>query len=487
MKGTTKRAGRKNLRTPNEPKPAFERVPGLDLGRSIKRFRASLGLTQAELSVVTGVHRANLSAYETGRFRPRAATLARIQAAGSRPPTYTGEPAVERTIAGREREVAEAALAEVEAWLAGGDGEGARAENQRAFAGRLWQKLAPLSESDRIKLVDLSPPYQAWAFVERLAHESERAAARDAAESLSLAELAFRVAEKIAATAFGAAARGYAWVYLANVYRVQGDHDAAKTAFAAAKREEVTADGASPFSRARILDREASFFRGQRRFTEAFLSHEMAMKCARPEENGLLELNLSATLEVAGRAEESIAALRRAVEALERTPHGPDNPPRLRWGALFNLAVNLFDLERPAEADEWLPEVRALVEPGNDLDRLRLRWLEAKSAAGAGRRDEAISILVEVKQAFEDRGLGYDAALAALEASAWLLDQGRTAAARALIEESQPTFAALKIHREWIASIALFAESLRQETATAEEARRLLRALQQGQAKIGGG
>ena len=122
--------------------------------------------------------------------------------------------------------------------------------------------------------------------------------------------------------------------------------------------------------------------------------------------------------------------------------------------------------------------MRALVEPENDLDQLRLRWLEAKAAAGAGRPDEAISALVEVKQEFEDKGLGYDAALAALEASAWLLEQGRTAEARTLIEESQPTFAGLKIHREGIASIALFAESLRQETATARQAREVLRALQ---------
>ncbi len=485
MNGTTKRAKGKSLRPPNDLKPAFERVPGLDLGRSIKRFRVSLGLTQAEMSEVTGVNRANLSAYERGRLHPRAATLARIQAAGSRPPTYTGEPTVERTIAELEREVAEAALGEVEAWLAGGE-EGARAENQRSFARRLWQKLAPLLERDRIKLVDRSPAFQTWAFVERLAHESKREAARDADEALVLAGLAFRVAEKIAASAFGAAAREYAWVYLANAYRVQGDHDAAKGAIAAAKRE-AAVGGASPFSRARLLDCEASFFRERREFCAALKLHGKALGLAQPDEHGFLELNLSATLEVAGRTEESIDALRRAVEALEGQPHGPDNPPRLRWGALFNLAVNLFDLERPAEAEELLPEVRALVEPGNDLDRLRLRWLEAKSAAAAGRRDEAISILVEVKQAFEDRGLGYDAALAALEASAWLLDQGRTAEARTLIEESQPTFAALKIHREWIASIALFAESLRQETATAEEARLLLRALQQGKAKIGGG
>ncbi len=476
MKGTAKRKDRKKLHEPKGPKPAFELVPGLGLGRSIKRFRVSLGLTQAEFSALTGVNRANLSAYETGLLRPRNATLDRIKAAGSRLPAYSGKPAVESTIAEQEREVAEAALGEVAARLAAGGEVGARPETERSFAGQLWQKLVPLSERDRIKLIDFSPPFQVWSFVERLAHESERTAVRNAEEALLLAELAFRVAEKIAASAFGGAAREYAWVYLANAYRVRGDHDAAKSAFAAAKRA-APAEGASPFSRARILDREASFFRGQRQFAEAFLRHDMAMDCAWPDEHGFLALNLSATLAVAGRTEESIEALRRAAKALERQIDDPDSR-RHRLVALFNLAVNLFDLERPAEAEELLPQVRALVEPENDLDHLRLRWLEAKAAAGAGRPDEAISALVEVKQAFEDKGLGYDAALAALEASAWLLEQGRAAEARSLIEESQPTFAGLKIHREGLASIALFAESLRQETATARQAREVLRGLQ---------
>ncbi|HEV7667821.1 MAG TPA: helix-turn-helix transcriptional regulator [Thermoanaerobaculia bacterium] len=477
MQGTAKGTNRKKLHTSEGSKGAFELIPGPELGRSLKLFRVSLGLTQAELSEVTGVNRANLSAYETGRHCPRPATRARIESAGSRPPAFSGEPAVERTIAEREREVAEAALGEVAVRLAGGGEEGERAEEERAFARRLWQKLAPLAKGERIKLVDLSPPFQAWAFVERLAHESEREVARDTDEARFLAELAFRVAEKISASAFGAAAREYAWVYLGNVYRVIGDHVNAESAFAAAKRETPSA-GASPFSRSRILDREAALCRGRRQFAKAFKLYEGAFSVARPSEIGFLELNQAFTLQQAGRSEDAIAALRRAVEALETQADGPDNPPRVRWGALFNLAVNLFDLERPAEAEGLLPQVRALVESENDLDQLRLQWLEAKAAAGAGRPDEAISALIEVKQEFEDKGLGYDAALAALEASAWLLDQGRAAEARALIEESQPTFAGLKIRREGIASIALFAESLRQETATARQAREVLRGLQ---------
>ncbi|HEV7672300.1 MAG TPA: helix-turn-helix transcriptional regulator [Thermoanaerobaculia bacterium] len=65
---------------PGSPEPSAEIVPVPDIGRSIRMFRASEGLTQADLEKMTGVNRASLSAYETGRRRPRPATVARIMA-----------------------------------------------------------------------------------------------------------------------------------------------------------------------------------------------------------------------------------------------------------------------------------------------------------------------------------------------------------------------------------------------------------------------
>lgn len=106
---------------PGGPKPPVELTPGADIGRSIRMFRASEGLTQADLERITGVNRSNLSAYETGRRRPRPATVARIATAvGSRPPRLSGAAAAVESLAERVRALAEAALAEVAARLAGG-------------------------------------------------------------------------------------------------------------------------------------------------------------------------------------------------------------------------------------------------------------------------------------------------------------------------------------------------------------------------------
>lgn len=107
---------------PNVPrglKSPVELTPGSDFGRSIRMFRASEGLTQADLEKSTGVNRANLSAYETCLRRPRPATVARIMAVvGSRAPKVSGAATTADSLAARVGAVAEATLAEVAARLA---------------------------------------------------------------------------------------------------------------------------------------------------------------------------------------------------------------------------------------------------------------------------------------------------------------------------------------------------------------------------------
>lgn len=120
MTRTTKRPAM----APGGPESQVELPAGSEIGRSIRMLRASEGLTQAQLEERTGVHRASISAYETGRLRPRAATYARIMAvAESRPPKTPRRAAVAAAVdalAERVRALAEAAFAEVAARLAAG-------------------------------------------------------------------------------------------------------------------------------------------------------------------------------------------------------------------------------------------------------------------------------------------------------------------------------------------------------------------------------
>ncbi len=107
---------------PLGPKPPVELAPGPDIGRSIRMFRASTGMTQKELEKATGVHRSSLSAYENGQRRPRPSTAARIMAVvgSSPPPISPGAAAVVEALAERVRALAGAAFAEVAVRLAGG-------------------------------------------------------------------------------------------------------------------------------------------------------------------------------------------------------------------------------------------------------------------------------------------------------------------------------------------------------------------------------
>ncbi len=118
MTRTSKRAEK----APGGPQSPVERAPGSDIGRSIRMLRASEGLTQAQLEKKTGVNRANISAYETGRLRPRPATYARIMAVAESRPTKIsrGAAVAVDALAERVRAITEAALAEVAARLAAG-------------------------------------------------------------------------------------------------------------------------------------------------------------------------------------------------------------------------------------------------------------------------------------------------------------------------------------------------------------------------------
>jgi tetratricopeptide (TPR) repeat protein len=186
-------------------------------------------------------------------------------------------------------------------------------------------------------------------------------------------------------------------------------------------------------------------------------------------------------LEVMGDHENAIASLIEARPVVENS-----QDLRLLWLMRCELAVNLCFLDRAAEADNLLPEVRALAEQiGNDLDRLRLRWLESRIAAGLGRTAEAIERLSSVRKDFVDLGIAYDAALATSELAALYLQIGRTAEVRALVQQSVPIFCAQGVYPEAQKALAIFAEAVERETVTLDLARRLVTYLQRAQHDAG--
>jgi hypothetical protein len=122
-----------------------------------------------------------------------------------------------------------------------------------------------------------------------------------------------------------------------------------------------------------------------------------------------------------------------------------------------------------------------VVELRNELDLVRVVWLEGRVAAGQGRRVEATSAFEQVRRELTSREMAYDSALVTLELAELYLIDGRTRAACGLAQEMVWIFGSQGIHREALGALQIFFEAVRNEMATAEMAQRVAQYLQQAQ------
>jgi tetratricopeptide (TPR) repeat protein len=319
-----------------------------------------------------------------------------------------------------------------------------------------------------------SEPYRSWGVCVLACEASVAAAADSAPQALELAELALAIAERVSGSdLWRARLQGYAWPIVGNARRVGNDLLAADQAFVTARSLWQAGAAADPgvLDASRILDLEASLRRDQRRWAEAFALLDQALEASpSAERSGRILLNKAFTHEQRGDCGEAIAALELAAPLIDA-----QREPRLLWVHRFNWAVVLCQLGRYAEAAPRVAEARELaVALRNELDLVRVLWVEGRLAAGLGRRDEAIAALRQAREDFADRELAADAALVTLNLAVLLLEEGRTGEVRQLAGETLPIFGSLGLGEEAIAALAVFWRAAEQETATAELGRRLL-------------
>lgn len=358
--------------------------------------------------------------------------------------------------------------------------EGARDlkfELARAEAAKVWEILRPLQKrpADRHRWIEANPRHSTWALVEKLAHESDRATVRDVEEALALADLGVWTADRHAHPAeYQAAAREYSQVYLGNARRVKGWLDQAEAAFARAKQVAPMGERVpSPFSRARVFDREAKLRRDQGRFDEAFKLQNQAFEAAHPGELGSLWLSRGLLLQYSNDPEGAIEALQNAVKMFDDR-----SDPRDWLVAQFNLVASLVDLGRGAEAAPLLPQVRAFAESQRAaLDLLRVNWLEGKCAAAEGRTEKAVVKLDQVWRDFVGLSIDFDAALAALDLAVVYLTAGQLTETKILALRTAAVFRRLKVEQKELAAVRLFWEAAGRERATVELARQAHHAL----------
>ncbi len=340
----------------------------------------------------------------------------------------------------------------------------------RQRAAELFGRLESLPQAARLEVIEGAEKWWSWALCERVCDASEREASRKVERAAAWAHLARQIAERVQGPeAWRSRIRGYAAAHVANVLRVSGDLVLADATLEEAKRLwHAGSDPAGALDPGRLLDLEASLRRAQRRLPEALILLDEAAAVGRNPERALLKKGY--TLEVMGEYEQAVETLLRAVPLVSQR-----GDPRLEKILSGNLALSYCHLGRFAEAAELADRVRATaLERGDEIEALRMTWIQGRIAAGLGRTGEARSLLAQARREFAARGMEYDAALALLEESALLLDEGRAAEVKALARQLAAVFDSKGVHREALAALRLFQEAAEQEHATAELARRVL-------------
>jgi tetratricopeptide (TPR) repeat protein len=350
-----------------------------------------------------------------------------------------------------------------------------KAEVARQNARELWPRLKATPRQDQRDLVAVLPAFQSWALAVHVCEASVKAAAHRPEDALHLADLAVFIATKSpGAESWRSRLEGFCWAHLANARRVANDFAGADQAFARAwKLWGAGADSAPDLLPGWLLyAMEASLRREQHQFPEALRLLEKARRSG--GDSGLILLQREHIYEQMGDIPKALEALEEAAPFVKAS-----RDTRLLFALCFKAANHLCQLGRYQEASERLPQIRALaIQQGNELDLVRVVWLEARVAAGQGQLERAVEGLEQVRRDFTARGLPYDAARASLELAALYLEKGRTSDVRGLVRTMTWIFQAQGITREALAALTLFCDAAQRETATVELTRQVIAELE---------
>ena len=340
----------------------------------------------------------------------------------------------------------------------------------RAQAREQLVRLGTLDPASRMAVVRLGREYQPWALCVEAGEISAEAASKDPEGAAQWAQMAREFVSFVEGLpGWPEAVRSVVLGYEANALRFRGRLKESRVTLEEAKRlAKVGSDPHGVLDPGRLLDFEASLCRDERRFSEALRHHDMAIAVGHCPARSLIKKGF--TLTVMGDHEGAVEALRQAEPLVQR-----EGDSRLAYMWRFNLAVSLMRLAKSDEAAEHLQHVRRLVsERGDEIELIRVTWLEGHLLAGQGRRPAARFYLEQAMGQFEAKKLWYDAALARLELATLLLEEGRTVEVKALTASLPGAFEAEGVHVEAQKALRLFQEAVEHEKATAELARRVL-------------
>jgi len=341
-----------------------------------------------------------------------------------------------------------------------------RLRAERSAAATLWQELESQDSARRRILIAQDFRFQSWGFFELLLEHAFQAVRADPRGAEELLRLALDVADQLDPGEHGPgaveAAKARAWTHLGNALRVLEEFRLAETAFETAGFH-LSRSWLDPLDEALLLECRANLRRAQRRFAEAMEMIDGAVAIYReirePQLQGRALMTRGQILQYQGDTEEAADCFRSCLSLLEDAWS-----LALCWG---NLAGCLQEAGHNAEAAALLPAARRVVEQtGTRTELLRLRWTEARVAAGLGQSAEAEAAFLEVRQVFLDGSFAFDAALVSLDLAALYLRQGRVKETKSLAAEILPVFRSREVHRDALAAVIVFQRAAELENLT---------------------
>lgn len=249
-----------------------------------------------------------------------------------------------------------------------------------------------------------------------------------------------------------------AWVELANAYRVADELDRAEDALGWAM-ECFLLGNQEDLLTARFFDVLGSFYAARRLFNLAGTALDVVARLYNRQGDkhlaGRALISKGIYIGYQGRSEEAVHLIRQGLTFIDE-----QRDSWLVLSAFQSQAWFLVDCGRFKEALRAVWELRRRRIPAGRLNELKLRWLEGHINAGLEKFDRAERALTQVKQGFEEAGLGYKAALAGLELGAVWLRQGRLHDAERIVSECAAVFISLQIRRELRVSILVIRKAV---------------------------
>lgn len=242
-----------------------------------------------------------------------------------------------------------------------------------------------------------------------------------------------------------------AWAHFGNALRVCGRLREAEEALAIAQRFVLQGTG-DPLVKARLYEHQASLHNFQRRFDQAIRLTEEAGRIYRDlGETQMLAVTLvsqALACFYSGDLGTAVTILHRAIPMIDS-----EDDPRLLLAACHNLVLFYIDLELPEQALALYKDTRELYKDLPDtLILLRLSWQEGQLLRDLGRLEDAERALLKARAGFVERGLAYEVAVVSLDLATVYVKLGFVDEVRRTVTEALPTFLALQVDREAVAS-----------------------------------